>query len=327
MSREQLIEEIRRVQRAVGDNPRSGARGDLPPQTAAVEEAPPAPADPRPPSREVVDRDRATLRNLLSELASRLDRTQEQLLARIAEVQIEPEPAQETTPPERQAILGQILARLERLGLTESRVLARLDELEERLEHDPRTAEGAPPVDLTAITAALEELRDLRATGSGPHGDAEPWRSLDERLENLEDRLGGDAGAMTLGAAVARLGEGIDRISARLDAQSRTGSPSGPPVGPPVGAPVALDENDAATGVPRCPAGAAAELDAIPRAIANLKLDVGRLVRMVDGHLQDSRRRADHLADILGHLRSAFAIGSAEECVERASARETSPEK
>lgn len=328
MSRDQLIDEIRKAQRAI-----RSSREDSPAIT------------PSPPTLPMGDSkldNRATLRHLIGELASRLDRTQEQLLARLGDLQQAPTmPVTAGTPAERQ-LYQEILSRLDpsdaraapanlepRLAAIESRLVevatllssfnscaptatptAVEGALENRLaslEEAIRDSQGSPSasIDLTEVIRRLDalsdgiprtdEIRDVVGLGA-PALSLSP---LEERLDSISERLGGDAGAMTLGTAIARLGESLERIESRVESAPPTTRVDGTPAIPPVIEEI-LGEILAATK--SSPEGG----NDATKAIGTLKRDFSLLVHTINGHLQESRHRSDQVENTLGELKDAL---------------------
>lgn len=320
---ERLIDDTLRAQPANRRNESSWE----PIANAPVPAAAPAPAPARDP--------RASLRHLISELATRLDRTQEQLLARLGDLNESSRKAAGAEPPIESGLLEELLARLapEDPGALDHRLRVRFNALEENMSNLVSTlADRAPPpvesapvsAELEARLAALEtasrsagSARDIaalteRVAGIADHpspaaagsptagSDPAALRALEARLESIEVRLGGDAGATTLGAAISRLAEKLERFTAA--AAGAAGA-------------AAEGTNGAAERLAACEEklerllGAVVDsadgADDAKRTHAALKRELAWVVHSIDGHLQEIRHRSDQIECALEELKAA----------------------
>ena len=306
MSRDPIIEEIRRAQNAIRRS-RGGAHAD-PGKTS--------PAFP------------AEFAEVIGELFSRLDRTQEHLLRTIAE-----RTTSATTPAptssgsaEENAILQEILQRLDQPtssaapsaeleGQLEEILKAvksnpgsarvdlepisdRLDAIEHRLRNSS-SGEGTGSTDLEPITEELRALGKKISSFEMPtvsvEGEPISFDPLIEKLDSIEQRLGGDAGAMTIGAALSRISETLERVETSLTSES-TGEASSPidpawltRIEETLSKLADDDEEDSAT-----------------KAISTLKRDFSLLVHTINGHLQESRHRSEKVETSLDQICTAL---------------------
>ena len=277
MTRDPIIEEIRRAQSAI--------------RRARDTDTPDAPTGGVPDD----------VRGVIGELFSRLEATQDHLMRTIQE-RTSPADTPTTASP---AGAGSV-AENERLETLEGKierwfegtgsaarqiepVLDRLDAIEHRLRNGAPGA--AAEIDLAPIQ---EEIRALGASVSaggegGSSLDPELMTSLGERLDAIEERLGGDAGAMTLGAAISRVTDSLERIEGTV-ASASGGSGGGAGIDPElVGRLETALENLPAAG----------DEDPAAKAISTLKRDFSLLVHTINGHLQESRHRSEKVESAL----------------------------
>ena len=308
MSRDPIIEEIRRAQNAIRRS-RGGAPAD-PGKTS--------PAFP------------AEFAEVIGELFSRLDRTQEHLLRTIAErttaaAAVAPSPAGSV---EENAILEEILARLDQSSSGGSgsspELEGRLDDIltavqkspsgggrvdlepiSDRLdaiEHRLRNASGeGGTVDLEPVTAEIRALGEkLSMIELGGGGDGEgggvSLGPIVEKLDSIEERLGGDAGAMTLGAAVSRIAETLERVESSMGSGGE-GAPATPAIDPEWLTRIEETINKLAEED---------DGDSAAKAISTLKRDFSLLVHTINGHLQESRHRSEKVETALDHICNAL---------------------
>ena len=319
MSRDPIIEEIRRAQSAV----RRSRQPEALPDAYGPGEG-------------------SDVKAMIGELFQRIDRTQEHLLRTIAErtaagaVEAPSAAGASTAPgsPSENAILAEILAKLDLSGsgdavedrlsgletslekvlsALESRsgtpspallepLIDRLDAIERRLrvvaEFDPSALDfGAVREELQGLS---EKVGTLGSAVPGDGGEPVSLEPISERLEAIQERLGGDAGAMTLGAALARLSESVERVEGGLGSlgSGGEGSESGGGIDP------AWTQKIEETLTSIAERG---DDDSAVKAISTLKRDFSLLVHTINGHLQESRHRSEKVENALEVIVSALA--------------------
>jgi len=296
MTQDRLVEEIRRAQRAIRRN-----ESDRSPGTTAVGNAVAPPLAAPPPARDP----RASLRHLIGELASRLDRTQEQLLARLGDLNHDAPPlATSSLESQLDERLSALETRLATLGAGlagasagTAELGAKLAALESAVREEGRRS--ASSEELAALAARIET--QPRSSGAdAPAGHAPPpgepaLSALEKRLESIEERLGGDAGSATLGAAIARLGERLDRLAETLSAAGGDSAP--------VEASALGERVDRILEAILEQRGGSEEAK---KSVATLKRDFSLLVHTINGHLQESRNRSDLIESKLEEMRTAL---------------------
>jgi len=153
-------------------------------------------------------------------------------------------------------------------------------------------------LDVAALAARLESLPSRAAetaTAGAPTVVSSDLAALEKRLERIEERLGGDAGAVTLGAALSRLAEKLDRIESALSALGSAPRPAG------LGS---LDERiDRIIESSLDPRGGSTEAK---QSVAMLERDFSLLAQTIHGHLKESRDRGTQIEAALEGMKSAL---------------------
>ena len=197
MSRDPIIEEIRRAQSAVR---KSRAPDPLPDAYSPGEGS--------------------EVKAMIGELFQRLDRTQEHLLRTIAERTTgSPAPTAPSTPgtvtshpgsPQENAILAEILAKL---GTSDSGMGDRLRSLEDRLGEMMTTLEKAGPsrhsdTNLEPVVDRLDAIeRRLRTVVELDSGGSNNWSAVTDEIQSLAEKIGSMGMSMSVG------GEGGGTVS------------------------------------------------------------------------------------------------------------------